>query len=122
MYIMLGCDQLYIATPVGICRFTHKILSYALTLLHFRKKLKLSLEDLENDDSSSDGEWKESDFKKAKRQKLSYTRHNVKQSSNNLMETAIKTRILPRRAVTLKTKSIIDTNQDDSEDDNDNIE
>ena len=95
---------------------------YDLAYLHFRKKLKLSLEDLENDDSSSDGEWKGNYFKSTKGQNLSYKRHKLKESSSELMETAIKTRFLPRRAVTLKTKSIIDTNQDDSEDDNDNME
>merc|ERR1719415_237260 len=62
-----------------------------------RKKVKISLEDLENDDSCSDGEWEEKEFNKRKNKKLSRL---DRKSAFNLSETETKARVLPRRAVT----------------------
>ena len=81
--------------------------------------MKISLEDLENDDSASDGEWKEKEFNKGKSKKLS--RLDSK-SAFKLSETETKARVLPRRAVTLNKKSIIDSAEIDSEVDDDNDE
>jgi hypothetical protein len=83
-----------------------------LRYLIFRKKLKISLEDLENDDSSSDGEWKDKKFVKRKGRKLSRLNgNNFRESSLILSETEPKTRVLPRRAVTLNKKTVIDSGE-----------
>ena len=87
--------------------------------LSFRKKVKISLEDLENDDSCSDGEWEDKEFNKGKNKKLSRL---DRKSVFNLSETETKARVLPRRAVTLNKKSIIDRTDIDSEVDDDNDE
>ena len=96
---------------------------YASKNTHCRKKLKISLEDLENDDSSSDGEWKEKKFIKGKSRKLSRLYGNdFKKSSLMLSETEPKTRVLPRRAVTLNKKNVFDSGEVDSEFDSENNE
>ena len=91
---------------------------YKNPFLHFfRKKIKISLEDLENDDSCSDGEWEEKEFNKGKNKKLSRL---DRKSAFNLSETESKARVLPRRAVTLNKKSIVDNADIDSEVESDN--
>ena len=92
-----------------------------LKYLIYRQKLKISLEDLENDDSSSDGEWKEKNFTKAKRHRLSRLDGKTFQKSS-LSETEPKTRVLPRRAVTLNKKRVIDSGEVDSEFDSEHNE
>ena len=81
--------------------------------------MKISLEDLENDDSCSDSEWKEAEFKMGKSKKLS--RLDSKPTFN-LSENDTKPRILPRRAVTLNRKIIIESADVNSEVDSDDNE
>ena len=72
---------------------------------------------MENDDSCSDGEWKGKEFNNGKHKKLS--RLDIK-SAFTSSETETKARVLPRRAVTLNKKSIIDSADIDSEVESDN--
>ena len=81
------------------------------------------MEDLENDDSSSDGEWKGNNLKKIKGQKQSGDASTkINKLTFHLTETEAKTRILPRRAVTLNKKNIIERDEVDSELDSENNE
>ena len=74
---------------------------------------------MENDDSCSDSEWREAELKKRKNKKLS--RLDIKRAST-LSENDTKPRVLPRRAVTLNKKSIIESAEVDSEVDSDDNE
>ena len=74
---------------------------------------------MENDDSCSDSEWREAELKKGKNKKLS--RLDIKRAST-LSENDTKPRVLPRRAVTLNKKSIIESAEVDSEVDSDDNE
>ena len=81
--------------------------------------MQISIEDLENDYSSSDGEWKDDKFKKGKNKKMSRLHEKgddfQHSASSNLSEIQLKTRVLPRRAVTMNKKTIVDSGTVDSE-------
>ena len=73
---------------------------------------------MEDDDSCSDGEWKGAEIKKGKGQKLSrIDAKRFAEQPQKISETETKTRYMPRRAVTLQKKRIIESRDVDSESD-----
>ena len=66
-----------------------------------------------------DGEWKDEKFKKGKNKKMSRLLEKgddfQHSESSNLSEIQLKKRVLPRRAVTMNKKAIVDSGAVDSD-------